>query len=137
VNAFLLTVHILACLFLVVVVLLQHGKGADIGAAFGAGASNTVFGGRGAGNFLTKLTTGFVVVFMVTSLSLAYFGASTTGIDFEQEEALIPEPEPESAPFPGAEPVEPDVPSGFEQLEEPDAPSGFETIPDPKADDGN
>jgi preprotein translocase subunit SecG len=55
----------------VVVVLLQHGKGADIGAVFGGGASTTVFGSRGAGNFLTRLTTGAALLFMVTSLVLS------------------------------------------------------------------
>src|SRR4029450_4380764 len=55
-----------------VVVLLQHGKGADIGAVFGGGASSTVFGSRGAGNFLTKLTTGSALVFIVSNLSLAH-----------------------------------------------------------------
>jgi preprotein translocase subunit SecG len=60
------------CIFLVAVVLLQRGKGAEIGAVFGSGASSTVFGGRGAGNFLTKLTTGCAIIFMLTSLTLSY-----------------------------------------------------------------
>ncbi len=67
------TVHILVCLGLIVVVLLQTGKGTDMGAAFGGGASTTVFGGSGAGNFLTRLTTGMAVVFMLTCLTLGYF----------------------------------------------------------------
>ncbi len=57
-TIFLTVLHVMVCLVLVIVVLLQHGKGADIGAVFGGGASSTVFGSRGAGNFLTKLTTG-------------------------------------------------------------------------------
>ena len=64
-------VHVLACLFLIVVVLLQTGKGADMGAAFGGG-SQTLFGASGAGNLLTKLTTGTAVAFMITSLILSY-----------------------------------------------------------------
>src|SRR6478672_4657776 len=67
-------IHVLACLFLIVVVLLQTGKGADMGAVFGGG-SQTLFGSSGAGNFLTKLTTGTAIAFMVTSLILTY-GAS-------------------------------------------------------------
>ena len=67
-------VHVLACFILVVTVLLQAGKGADIGAVFG-GASTTIFGSSGAGNFLTRLTTGAAIVFMITSLTLTY-GAS-------------------------------------------------------------
>jgi len=67
-------IHILACLFLVLVVLLQTGKGAEMGAVFG-GSSSTVFGSSGAGNFLTRLTTAIAVIFMLTSLSLTYLGA--------------------------------------------------------------
>jgi preprotein translocase subunit SecG len=66
-------VHVIACIILVLVVLLQAGKGADMGAVFG-GASSTIFGSSGAGNFLTRLTTGAAVVFMTTSLMLTYFG---------------------------------------------------------------
>ena len=66
-------IHVLACLFLIVVVLLQTGKGADIGAVFGGG-SQTLFGSGGAGNFLTKLTTGTAIGFMVTSLILTWGG---------------------------------------------------------------
>jgi preprotein translocase subunit SecG len=54
------------------IVLLQTGKGADMGAAFGGGASQTLFGTSGASTFLTKLTTGAAIVFMLTSLALAY-----------------------------------------------------------------
>jgi preprotein translocase subunit SecG len=65
-------VHVLTCFFLVVVVLLQTGKGADMGAVFGGGSSTTLFGSSGAGNLLTKATTAAAVVFMMTSLFLAY-----------------------------------------------------------------
>ena len=65
--------HVIVCIFLIAVVLLQRGKGAEMGAVFGGGASSTVFGSRGAGNFLTKLTkTARAVIFMLTSLSLSY-----------------------------------------------------------------
>jgi preprotein translocase subunit SecG len=67
-------IHIIACLFLIGVVLLQQGKGADMGAVFG-GSSSTIFGSSGAGNFLTRLTTIMAVVFMLTSLTLTYTGA--------------------------------------------------------------
>jgi len=65
-------IHIIVSLGLIVIVLLQTGKGADIGAVFG-GSSSTIFGSSGAGNFLTRLTTGLAIVFMVTSLTLGYF----------------------------------------------------------------
>ena len=72
-RTFLYTLHIVTCLSLVVVVLIQRGKGADMGAMLGGGGSQTVFGARGAGNFLTRLTTGAAILFMVTSLTLSYF----------------------------------------------------------------
>ena len=70
-------VHIFACFFMVCVVLLQTGKGADVGAVFG-GSSQTVFGSSGAGNFLTKMTTGIAVLFMLTSLFLSYGATNKT-----------------------------------------------------------
>jgi preprotein translocase subunit SecG len=66
----LIIIHIIVCLFLIAVVLLQSGKGAEIGAAFG-GSSQTLFGSRGAASFLSKMTTIAAVVFMLTSLTLA------------------------------------------------------------------
>ncbi len=63
--------HVVMALFLILVVLLQSGKGANMGAAFGAGSSQTMFGSSGAGNFLTKLTTAAAIIFMITSFSLA------------------------------------------------------------------
>ena len=65
-----LIIHILVCFFLIGIVLLQSGKGAELGAAFG-GSSQTLFGSRGAATFLNKMTTGVAVVFMITSLLLA------------------------------------------------------------------
>jgi preprotein translocase subunit SecG len=75
-SAIVTTLHVIACVFLITVVLLQRGKGAQVGAVFGGGGGATMFGGRGAGNFLTKLTTGAATIFMVTSLSLSYLGLS-------------------------------------------------------------
>lgn len=69
----LLALHVVAAVLLITLVLLQQGQGADAGAAFGSGASQTVFGSRGAGNFLTRLTTVLAATFMATSLILAYF----------------------------------------------------------------
>lgn len=69
--------HLIVSFGLVLIVLLQSGKGADIGAAFGGGSSQTVFGGRGAATFLSKLTSAFAVLFMLTSLSLAILSSQT------------------------------------------------------------
>ncbi len=73
-TIFLLIIHIFVCLFLIAVVLLQSGKGAELGAAFG-GSSQTIFGSRGAATFLNKMTTIAAIVFMVTSLTLAVITA--------------------------------------------------------------
>ncbi len=67
----LLAVHVLVAITLIGLVLIQHGKGADIGAAFGSGASNTVFGSQGTGSFLFKLTGGLALTFFVTSVLLS------------------------------------------------------------------
>jgi len=69
-TIFLTVIHIVVCLFLIAVVLLQSGKGAEMGAAFG-GSSQTLFGSRGAASFLGKMTTVAAIVFMLTSLTLA------------------------------------------------------------------
>ncbi len=71
--------HVIVCFFLIAVVLLQRGKGAEMGAVFGGGASSTVFGSRGAGNFLTLLTKICAAVFMLTSLSLSYLYTEQAG----------------------------------------------------------
>lgn len=67
-----LVIHVLVCVALILIVLLQSGKGAQMGAAFG-GSSQTLFGSPGAAGFLTKITTGAAVVFMITSLLLAFW----------------------------------------------------------------
>lgn len=69
------TFHILAALAIIALVLLQQGKGADAGAAFGAGGSGTVFGARGAASFLTRTTAVLALVFFLTSLGLAWFAS--------------------------------------------------------------
>jgi preprotein translocase subunit SecG len=116
VTIFLTVLHVMVSLVLIVVVLLQHGKGADIGAVFGGGASSTVFGSRGAGNFLTKLTTGSALLFMVTSLSLAYLSntAGTDGLFEDRPAAAAPAPAEAGAPA-----AEAPAPGGFEEVKPP------------------
>src|SRR5260370_1198025 len=70
-------IHIFVCLFLILVVLLQAGKGGGMGIAFGSSTSSQVFGGRGAGSFLEKLTAGTAIVFMATSITLAWFASQS------------------------------------------------------------
>ena len=64
--------HVIVCIALILIVLLQTGKGADMGAAFGGGSSQTLFGSTGGSTFLGKMTTVAAIVFMITSLGLAY-----------------------------------------------------------------
>lgn len=71
-----LTIHILVALAIVGLVLVQHGKGADMGAAFGSGASGSLFGSSGSANFMSRTTGVLAAVFFVTSLTLAYVASS-------------------------------------------------------------
>lgn len=71
-SILLIVIHVVVCIALIMIVLLQTGKGADMGAAFGGGSSQTLFGSTGASTFLSKATTVAAVVFMLTSLTLAY-----------------------------------------------------------------
>jgi preprotein translocase subunit SecG len=74
--------HVIVCIAMILVILLQTGKGSDIGAVFGGGSSQTLFGSTGPTSFLSKLTAGAAIIFMITSLFLAYFsgGGSVSSI---------------------------------------------------------
>lgn len=72
-HTFLVVIQVVVAVGLIGLVLIQHGKGADAGAAFGSGASGTVFGSRGAANFLSRVTAGLALVFFASSLALAYW----------------------------------------------------------------
>jgi len=78
-NALLLVAQVLLSISLITLILLQHGKGADAGAAFGSGASATVFGAKGSGNFLTKATAILATLFFLTCLALAYVSSNREG----------------------------------------------------------
>lgn len=101
--------HLLVTLGLILIVLLQSGKGADIGAAFGGGSSQTVFGGRGAATFLSKLTSALAILFMLTSLTLTILASQRGGSTVVGEEATRPTqsaPRDAGSPTPAA-PVSP------------------------------
>ena len=74
-NSILLVAQVLLSISLIALILIQHGKGADAGAAFGSGASATVFGARGSGNFMTRTTTVVAILFFAVCLSLAYLSS--------------------------------------------------------------
>ncbi len=105
-NLLIILVHVIASIALIAIVLLQTGKGAEMGAAFG-GASQTLFGGSGGSSFMSKLTTGAAVVFMITCLLLSYKPTGTSRSVMHD----IPVPEQsQSAPvLPEARPVQPDA----------------------------
>ena len=91
-----LIIHILLAFGLIALILMQHGKGADAGAAFGASASGSVFGARGANSFMYKLTTSIAVGFFITSLTLAYLAtpASTEKKSESVMDQVIIDPAP-------------------------------------------
>ncbi len=93
-----LVVHMLAAVGLVGLVLLQQGKGADMGAAFGSGASQSLFGSRGSATFLSRLTAGFATVFFITSLSLTVLYSNKTKVDSIIEQAPVPVQPVQQAP---------------------------------------
>ncbi|MDA8259469.1 MAG: preprotein translocase subunit SecG [Betaproteobacteria bacterium] len=79
-HTVILTVHIIAGLSIIGFVLLQHGKGADMGAAFGSGASGSLFGATGSANFLSRVTAVLAVVFFLTSLGLSYIATARPAV---------------------------------------------------------
>jgi preprotein translocase subunit SecG len=93
--------HVLACLILIMIVLLQAGKGANMGAAFG-GSSQTVFGSSGAGTFLGKMTAGVAIVFMLTSLVLTYTAAHRGSSLFDKSRTPVSRQAAPVAPMPDA-----------------------------------
>ena len=114
-----LVIHVFIAVSLVALILIQHGKGADAGAAFGSGASATVFGSQGSASFLTRTTAVLATSFFVTSLSLAYVvrqGEVPTSVleavpAAAVETSAAPEPMPAPIPVPPSVPVTPaDVP---------------------------
>jgi len=101
-----LIIHVIVCIALILIILLQTGKGADIGAAFGGGSSQTVFGSGGATTFLSKVTIGAAVVFMVTSIVLTYF--SGKGVSSIERSIVTERSVPDSSTAVPAQPLLPD-----------------------------
>jgi preprotein translocase subunit SecG len=78
-QSIILIIHVLVAICIIALVLVQHGKGADMGAAFGSGSANTMFGSQGPMPFLMKLTALFAFVFFITSVTLSYISTHFTG----------------------------------------------------------
>src|SRR6478752_5422198 len=104
-NVFLtviLAVQMLAALGMIGLILIQHGKGADMGAAFGSGASGSLFGASGSANFLSRATAVLAAIFFVCTLLLAYFGNLRTPVDTG---SVLERAAPITAPVPAARPA--------------------------------
>ena len=101
-HSILMVIHFFAATCIIALVLLQRGKGADAGAGFGAGASGTVFGARGAGTALSRATAILAAVFMITSLSLTYVSSHTKSAPTSvlEQAGTAPAPAPTSTPVP-------------------------------------
>ena len=110
-------VDILAAVGLVALVLLQQGKGADMGAAFGSGASQTLFGSRGTANFLTRTTAVLALLFFVANLALAYLATAPA----PPSSVVTQTSAPASAPAP-EEPAPPAVPATPQPPKAPEVP---------------
>ena len=119
INSILLVVQVLLSISLIVLILMQHGKGADAGAAFGSGASATVFGARGSGNFLTRMTGIIALLFFLVCLSLAY--VSSNRATPESVTGSVMSQEAEQAPQQGAMDLPP-VEGGGDGMQESDLP---------------
>jgi preprotein translocase subunit SecG len=127
-SLLLIIIHIIVCIALIMIVLLQTGKGADMGAAFGGGSSQTLFGSTGASTFLTKATTAAAIIFMLTSLALAYMSGHKTGdsIMIDTKTPIEQQAEPEKS-MPAQEPVQKEeatktAPASEPEASQPDAP---------------
>ena len=105
-----LVVHVVAALGVIGLVLLQHGKGADVGAAFGSGASGSLFGATGSANFLSRTTAVLAAVFFLSSLGLAYLANVKPRAAGSVMDAGGP-PAAGAAKSPGTEPPKPETPA--------------------------
>lgn len=107
-----LVIHVLVAIGLVALILLQQGKGAEAGAAFGSGASGTVFGARGSASFLTRATAILATIFFVTSLSLAYLSTQRAKPESVVEQVVPEQPAADvPADVPAENPVEQSAPA--------------------------
>ena len=121
----LIVLHVLVSLALILIVLLQTGKGAEMGASFGGGSNQTIFGSRGAATFLSKITTAAAVAFMLTSLSLAYLSS-------RRHSSVVSETAPVAAPAAAGDPVALPIPASPGALPIPATPAA-PAVPDAPA----
>jgi len=104
-ESFLLVVHLIVAAVVCGLVLLQHGKGADMGAAFGSGSSGSLFGASGSANFLSRTTAVLAAVFFLSSLGLTYLGSLHTPVKDVMQQGVMGNVPKSEAPAPGQSPV--------------------------------
>ena len=129
--------HTLIALLIIILVLMQRGKGADAGAAFGAGASGTVFGARGSSNFFSRATAVCATAFFISSLALAYLSSQSSSAPeslLEDTPAAEVVTDPEELPAFGDETPESDLPTLEPALEPVDESTEMPAIEEPEAD---
>ncbi|MGH8253697.1 MAG: preprotein translocase subunit SecG [Steroidobacteraceae bacterium] len=126
-HTILMSVHFFTALSIIALVLLQRGKGAEAGAGFGAGASGTVFGARGAGTALSRATAILAAIFMITSLALTYVGAHTVAPANSVLDRMSQQPAP-SVP-PQSLPLGPPAPTTLSPATQAPAPSPAPATP--------
>jgi preprotein translocase subunit SecG len=127
----LLIVHVIVCLFLIIVVLLQSGKAADLAGAFGGMGSQTAFGPRGSATLLSKATTISAVLFMVTSLSLSILATRSAGLGTSVLEGAPRTSVPKTAPAPITIPGQQQAPAGSTTAPLPLPPAATQPTPAP------
>jgi preprotein translocase subunit SecG len=115
----LIVLHVLMALAIIGLVLLQHGKGADMGSGFGGGASGSLFGATGSANFLSRTTAVLAAIFFVSSLALAYFATQRPSESGSVVDRARPVQEKKAEPAKGAAP----------QPEKPAPPQGEKSVP--------
>lgn len=142
-QLFLTVSHLVLALGLIGLILIQHGKGADAGAAFGSGASATVFGSQGSASFLTRMTAVMATAFFLTSMALAYFAAQVGEPEGLMDDVQMPAPmgsgavprpaqgDAPTVPAPAAEATSPgaDMGSGQGDLPPVDVPASPDAVP--------
>jgi preprotein translocase subunit SecG len=115
------TLHVIVCVILVLVVLLQSGKGADLAGAFGGGATQTAFGSRGPASFLSKMTTVAAIIFMLTSIGLSMIStpkaSNKSVLETGQQEAAAPAEKAPATQPPPAIPTREEIGKELEKLD--------------------
>jgi len=128
-NSLLIVVQVICAISITVLILLQHGKGADMGAAFGSGASGSLFGASGSANFLSRTTAVLAAIFFVTTIAMAYTATNARRADTHGDRGGVMSNVGKGAPAPAAPAAPGEVPSGGAPSAAPPVSSPASTAP--------